>query len=135
MELQQFKKVISNLYFSGFKNAYKAHETIFSIDFDETESRNQELISCSLAFLTQAYTNFQNIRILTLLEDEDSDEFEHCYNEFITFNNEMMNNVKTNHSHQWTDIEFREVANAFKVVKDLLNIEHADHWLNKVEGL
>ena len=85
--------------------------------------------------MTQAYTNFQNIRILTLLEDEDSDEFEHCYNEFITFNNEMMNNVKTNHSHQWTDIEFREFANAFKVVKDLLNIEHADHWLNKVEGL
>lgn len=135
MEFQQFKNVLSNLYFDGFRSAYNAHETLFSIEFDTTDSRRQELISCSLAFLSEAYTTFQNIRILTITEDEDRSEFEDCYNQFSTFNNEMLNNVKTDHSHQWTDIEFREFANAFKVVKDLLNIEHADHWLNKVEGL
>lgn len=134
MEFQKFKETSSNLYLQGFINAYKAYETIFSIDFDEKEPRKQELISCSLAFLTQAYTDFQNIRILTLLENEERDEFECCYNKFITFKKEMMNNVKTNHSHQWTDIEFLEFAKAFKDVNNLLNIEQADYWLEKLEG-
>lgn len=135
MEFQQFKNVLSNLYFDGFRSAYNAHETLFSIEFDTTDSRRQELISCSLAFLSEAYTTFQNIRILTITEDEDRSEFEDCYNQFSTFNNEMLNNVKTDHSHQWTDIEFLEFTRKFIEVKNLLQLDRTDYLIEKIDGL
>lgn len=135
MKFEQFKDALSDFFFNGFKNAYEAHETIFSIEFDTKSARKQELISCSLAFLSEAYANFQSINLLIKIEDQERSEFEACYRQFITFNDELINNIKTDHSHQWTDIEFLEFTRKFIEVKNLLQLDRTDYLIEKIDGL
>lgn len=41
-------------------------------------------------------------------------EYEEYSHQFETFSNELLRNVRTNHSHQWTDIEFERLNELFE---------------------
>ena len=42
-----------------------------------------------------------------------NNEYEHFSHQFNVFANEFLKNTRTNHSHQWTDIEFQKLKEIY----------------------
>lgn len=127
-ELFESKKdMLSQLVLNGFWAADYAHKTLFKSVFAEEQSITQEKLTCSLAYLTEAHSTFLAIKIFVFENENlfgDRYEFQELLHQFTTFNNEVLTNVRTNHSHQWSDIEFRTFVEKFKDVAGLLEIEN-----------
>ena len=84
-----------------------AHEAIFK------EPRDNAVIT---GFLNAAGTEIVVARSLYLnhhdeLEHDDIDEF---FYRFSVFVNEVLTNIAENHSHQWSDIEFNNLQEAYQ---------------------
>lgn len=87
--IEIFKKLVR----SSFHDACYAHDCIF----DEKCS-----VEIALAYLNKAISTHCCCDSLYYSQYDQL-----CRNEYEkTFANEFLTNVRTNHSHQWTDIEF-----------------------------
>lgn len=132
MELfESKKKHLGQLFFEGFISAHESHELLFTTILDE--DRKQEKLAISLAYLSNAYTNFKlaNEYILANLDLlEERHEFTDTFEKFQLFNNEFLESAKTNHSHQHTNIYFLAFADAFKYAASLLEIDKDGYWYN-----
>lgn len=122
---EQKKQTLSDLLIDGFKNANYSHKLLFKSELDdENELDKQNDLMCALAYLSQAYTCFTNAYTFIALNDEllgGRQEFENLLRQFTVFNTEFLDNVRTNHSHQWSDIEFRQLVDYFEASSVLLN--------------
>lgn len=81
-----------------------------------SSSRECEFISCIL--LNNAISSYTCCRSfyysnIEFLEDTRADLFLH---KFKTFSNEFLENVKTNHSHQWTNLTFEELKDQAETI-------------------
>ena len=110
MEIENFeqkKQILSNLLIDGFDNANYSHKLLFKSELDdEKEFDKQKDLMCALTYLNQAHASFTNAYTL---------------HQFTEFNTEFLNNVRTNHSHQWSDIEFKRLVDFFEAASGLLN--------------
>lgn len=110
-------KTISFLISEGFNAAKYCHELIFAED-------RKNNINLALTFLNQANTFITSAKAIYVqfsLEGE-SQELEDFFHQFSVFNKEVLTNVRTGHSHQWSDIEFRRLEKEFNALTDFLNI-------------
>lgn len=93
------KALLKSLLSKGYIAAQDSHRYIF-----------KNKVNVSMAYLTEANTFFTNARILYSqnmdLESLEID-METLFHRFSVFNDELLDCVATDHSHQWTDIEFR----------------------------
>lgn len=126
------KDILAELMLNGFISAYEAHSSLFENVLSEVDF--QPPLSISLAYLTEAHNAY--LVAETYYKDNEEIlgeryELSEAINKFKLFNDEFMSNVRTNHSHQWTDIKFREFAKAFRNAANLLSLENADYWINK----
>lgn len=101
--IETFKDfVVSAMYY-----ATKSHEAIFK---DETN------IPVALAYLNASISRYSSAEALyyaqydVLLREEAEDLF----HQFKVYSNEFLTNVATNHSHQWTGIEFNKLHDIFE---------------------
>lgn len=81
-----------------------------------SSSRECEFISCIL--LNNAISSYTCCRSfyysnIEFLEDTRADLFLY---KFKTFSNEFLENVKTNHSHQWTNLTFEELKDQAETI-------------------
>lgn len=53
-------------------------------------------------------------------------EFEEFFNGFDIYKRELLKNIKTGHSHQWTDIEFRSFIEKAIPLTELLDMKFSD---------
>lgn len=120
------KNFLSKLILDGFVSALYCHETLF---------KNEEQgLNVALAYLTEAHNYYLNAETFMVDNVELFDsrhEFEDLFHRFSVFNNEVLTNIRTNHSHQWSDIEYRAFVKSFKPVADLLNIDLDRYWVNQ----
>lgn len=125
------KEVLGKLFLQGFISAHYSHKTLFESVFSEGEPWK---FPVSLAYLTQAHTYFVNAEVY-LSENisvfGERDEFDELIHRFSVFNKELLDNARTDHSHQWTDIEFRDFVGSFKTVSSLLSIDEDEYWINQ----
>lgn len=89
----------------AMRDAQYAHDLIFE---------NNE--KAAIAYLNSAISKFSALKSLyyaryELLAHPEFDTLLHC---FDSFEREMLNNIRTNHSHQWTDIEFAKFKDSFE---------------------
>ena len=86
--------------------AHKAHDFIFDSSVDD-------LIAVS--YLNVAISKFSSAEAFYYSQFEflKRQEAEDIFHLFDTFANELLSNVRTEHSHQWTDIEFERLREAF----------------------
>lgn len=79
-----------------------AHEILFKDSFDK---QNQLIAATYLNKAISLISEAKAIYISNIeqLERSEVKEIFHC---FDVFESEFLNNLSTNHSHQWTDIEF-----------------------------
>ena len=100
--IEEFKRFVA----SAMRYAINSHETLFNDKCD---------ISVSLAYLNAAISRFSSAEALYYAQFEalQRGEAEDLFHQFSVYANEFLNNVKTNHSHQWTDIEFNKLQDIF----------------------
>lgn len=86
--------------------AEKAHKFVFDEKTD---------ISIAMSYLNIACSKFAAAESLyyscyDVLERNEAEAIFHLFEVFMT---EFLTNVRTDHSHQWTDIEFEHLKDAF----------------------
>lgn len=92
---------------SAMQYAIKSHETLFNEDCD---------ISVSLAYLNAAISRFSSAEALYYAQFDklEREEAEDLFHQFNVYTDEFLTNVETDHSHQWTDIEFNKLNDIFE---------------------
>lgn len=100
--IEKFKTLIRH----GMIYAQRAHDYIFD---DETE----DIIA--LQYLNVAASKFSAAEALyySRYEELQHDEAEELFHLFDVFMSEVLTNVRTKHSHQWSDIEFIRLKECF----------------------
>ena len=110
---EELKLLLTN----GYLAAKETKDHIFNED-----NTNKEMLA--LAFLSRARTKFQAAEILyTFNKDLTHIEFEDIFHQFDVFDREVLTNYSNQHSHQWSDIEYRALISTLNAVTGLLNLE------------
>lgn len=125
------KEYLSKLILDGLISATYAHKTLFKSVYSDEKTHG---LTIALAYLTEAHNFYLNAETLFVDNVElfdDRSEFKELFHRFSVFNKEVLTNARTDHSHQWSDIEFREFVNSFKSVAGLLNIDQDEYWINQ----
>lgn len=126
MEFNIFKEHARQLAYNSYCSARDAHEYAFK---DDRKKYDQ----IAAMFINDAFTSVNGLYLLLASNEEyQRDEFDHFFHKFDVFKSEIMSNIATDHSHQWTDIEFREFASACYSVFGLLSIDTSelDQYIN-----
>ena len=100
--IEKLKIMVRNSMFA----AQKSHDLIFA----ENKSDN-----IAVAYLNKAISHITAAEALYysqygVLERYEVDEIFHLFN---AYSDELLSNYETNHSHQWTDIEFTRLKDYF----------------------
>ncbi|WP_314067505.1 hypothetical protein [uncultured Vagococcus sp.] len=126
----EFKRTyLGQLFFSGFTSAYQAHELLFK---DRSNDKSLDL-PIAMAYLTEAHNYFLNAQTFFIDNFDTFDgrsEFSDTIDQFNIYNDEFLTNIRTDHSHQWSDIEYRSFVNKFSEAKGLLNIDSDNYWVD-----
>lgn len=87
-------------------SAQHAHDFIFDKSVDKF---------VAVAYLNVAISKFSSAESFyySQIEILEHSEAENIFHLFYVFSKEFLNNVRTHHSHQWTDIEFKSLKEAF----------------------
>jgi len=105
IELELTEK-LRGLTLSAMFSIESANEVIFK-DFENKETR-------CLVYLYRAINYISDAKMLYLMNQvlwrDDIDSF---FSQFNVFIDEITRNIATNHSHQWTDIEFKKLAEIY----------------------
>jgi hypothetical protein len=88
--------------------AKNSHEILFA-DSNKNEIRAGLFLNNAISLMTCAKSIY--ISSYELLEKQ---EVEDIFNEFDVFTSEFFECLKTNHSHQWTDIHYNRFKDAFE---------------------
>ncbi|MBX8942546.1 hypothetical protein RKS58_02445 [Lysinibacillus capsici] len=130
-EFSYKKKYLSTLILDGFISAMHSHKTLFKTLYTENSTHGMAI---ALAYLTEAHNYYVNAQTLLIDNVEllgERNEFDELFHRFSVYNKEFLTNARTDHSHQWSDIEFRDFVESFKPVAELLNIDEDSFWINK----
>lgn len=112
------KDYVKSLVFDGLYNAFEAHRILFK------KSNNNNSIASSLSYLSDAYSCFKTLSLIMEFDETyKRQEFTDCLNQFNIFHRELMRNVRDDHSHQWTDIEFEALLTKSQLICNLLDID------------
>ncbi len=110
--LHEFKLLI----LGGYYNAQSAHDAIF----DERKPMEKSVVFGYLA-IANSYINSAKA-VYICREELNRQEFDEFFNKFRTYSDEVMSSISTNHSPQWSNIEFTSLNEAYEPVVSLLGI-------------
>lgn len=115
MEISKVKEILKVYLEKALYSSTKFDELIFADD------KTDATMHCAVMHLNQAHTciNIANLQYLQYSEPGECLDFEEVIHKFNVFNSEFLRSYSTNHSLQWTNIEFE----AFK--------EACQHYLNE----
>lgn len=97
-KIEYIKKTIS----SGLRASEQAHKILFK------DSRNKQNEIIAATYLNKAISLMSLAKSIYIsdLEELERSEVEDIFRHFDVFESEFLENLSTDHSHQWTDIEF-----------------------------
>lgn len=126
MEFEIFKERARRLVYGTFFAAEKAHKYAFKDDREKYD------VIAGLHINNASSQLYALDAICAVNEDGQRQEFNDFINTFDTFKTEILNNISTGHSHQWTDIEFRRFATASYSLFGLLELDSSflDEYIN-----
>ncbi len=106
MDTFELIDVFKNHVRSSFYDARTAHDCIF----DEKSS-----IEIAIAYLNKAIAEHCLCESLyySRYDQLERSEYEDYSAQFESFAEELLTNVRTSHSHQWTDIEFQRLKEIY----------------------
>lgn len=106
MDPLELIEIFKNRVRSSFFDAHNAHDCIF----DENCS-----VEIALSYLNKAISEHCSCDSLYYARYDQLGryEYETFSHQFDVFANEFLSNVRTNHSHQWTNIEFEKLKEIY----------------------
>lgn len=116
-EIFEYKKnSILKLIRDAFHAASDAHEQLFK----DSHSKENEVVSA--LYLNEAISLMSAAKAVYISNHETLEkyEIEELFNLFDVFKSEYLTNISTNHSHQWTDIEFNRYKEAAEPLISLI---------------
>lgn len=120
-DLATFKENIVPMLHRAMASAKYAHDAAFGDDRAMDDLLAGILLNDATIQINTAYAYYlQN-------PDFQRNEFEDFFNKYNIFRGEILTNIRTKHSHQWTDIEYLEFARHAQHLADLLGM-NADHF-------
>lgn len=95
-----------HIIFAAMMYAQRSHDYVFKEGVEA---------SVAIAYLNIAASKFAMAEAIyySRIEDLQSDEAEELFHLFDVYSKELLDNFATNHSHQWTDIEFNHLKECF----------------------
>lgn len=103
---QKLISILQSEMFSFMTNAKSAKDIVFTDDIDKE-------IKC-LAVLTRAISHLAYAKAIYQLGiDDKRDTIDDVFLQSDIFISEITTNIETDHSHQWTDIEFNTLAQKY----------------------
>lgn len=113
-DFESLKHEIKILVLKGFNNAKRAHEEIFSERCDITVIVGHLSIANAQVYAAKS--------IYVCNESLSHSELDDFFHRFRVFSDEVMTNIRTDRSHQWSDIEFERLHEAYLEAARLLEI-------------
>lgn len=97
-KIQELKKLIHY----AFRTSEHGHEILFK------DSYNTQNALIAATYINKAISLMASAKAVYIsnIEQLENHEIEEIFGAFDTFESEFLSNLSTNHSHQWTDIEF-----------------------------
>ena len=121
MELEDFKSVIKPLIYECLSSAKDSHDIAFG------DNREIDDLLAGI-FLNDATSHINSAKIFYYQNpDFGHQEFDEFFNRYDIYRGEILDNIRTKHSHQWTDIEYRSFLEAAKPLADLIDLK-IDHF-------
>lgn len=113
IQIEYIKKSIKNCYYT----CNRANNILFRTD-SNSNSTNEVV---AISYLNKAISIMESCKAVyfACINELENITVESIFNTFETYTNEMLNNYSTNHSHQWTDIEFNHFKDAVDLLIDL----------------
>ncbi len=99
----------------AYDNAKHAHVEIFKEKADKA-------VAIGLLSICTAYSSAAHALYMANHETLERDELNDLFFEFQVFVKEAMDSYRTNHSHQWTDIQFRRLKEKYDDAASLLGL-------------
>ena len=98
------------------REALETSKTCNEILFKDSFNKTNELVAAT--YLNKAISLISSVKSIyySNLAELENNEVEGILFQFDTYSSEFLNNLSTDHSHQWTDIEFekfKELVNSF----------------------
>lgn len=95
---------IKQIIYDALKSAEKSHSILFKDSFN----KQNELIATT--YLNKAISLISTAKAIYIsnIEKLEKAEVENIFHTFDVFESEFLENLSSNHSHQWTDIEFQK---------------------------
>lgn len=86
-------------------DAKYAHDLIF----------DEKKFTAALAYLNSSIAKFSAAEALCYAQYDELNcsDIDAVFHQFQVFSNEMLRNIRTDHSHQWTDIEYQRLVELF----------------------
>lgn len=119
-DITMFKDIIKPLLYTAMKSAKDAQEAAFGDERNMDDLLAGILLNDATSHVNTAYGYYiQN-------HDFQRQEFDEFFYQFNVFRREILNNIRTKHSHQWTDIEYRNFAEKAQSLAGLMdmNVDH-----------
>lgn len=111
-----FKNTIIPMIHEMLYSSKYSHDIVFRGD------REKDDILAGI-FINDASSYSNTAKMYYLLNpDFEREEFDNLFNSFETYRGEILDNIRTKHSHQWTDIEYLKFAESAKLLANLLDM-------------
>lgn len=103
-KIENLKMIISE----ALQVSEQAHKILFK---DSTNKQNELIAS---TYINKAISLMSSAKAIYIsnIEDLERSEVEDIFHYFDVFESEFLSNLSTDHSHQWTDIEFKQFKNS-----------------------
>ncbi|MEI8200742.1 MAG: hypothetical protein WCG21_11830 [Eubacteriales bacterium] len=124
----QLQDALKGLFISAMLSTKFCYESLFEEGGDE----HPEII---LPLLNDATSSVNTMRAIyiTFYDDIAHQEFDEFFQHFDVFKDEVLTNFRTNHSHQWSSIEYTRMIEWAMDLAGLLAIKDPEFLKAKVE--
>ena len=118
MEITKLLDILKSELSQAFLYTENFHSNIFKYTLD---SHDEVHLHVALLYLSQAFTCINSAKLIYTQYSEPGEcsEFEDVIHRFKVLNNEFLASYSTNHSLQWTDIEYNNFVKSYETFKQI----------------
>ena len=120
LDIKKFKEISRSFVIEIIYSAQDSHKAAFK----EERERNDLIAGIMLSNAISTNNSMKGLYYQN--PDFEHQEFEAFFAGFDIYKNELLTNIRTGHSHQWTDIEFRSFIEKAIPLTQLLDMQIGD---------
>jgi hypothetical protein len=124
----QLQEALKSLFISAMISSKHCQEALFSKD-------GHKLPDVTLALLNDSVSSVNTMHAIyiTFFDELQHQEFDEFFVLFDTYKCEILNNFRTNHSHQWSSIQYVKMFDWARELGSLLGVTDSEYLKAKCD--